>query len=114
VVKDRLTMSRTNSRTGFERSPLTRTPPPHSGASSPKSAGGTLNNGPHPSQQQQNQQQQPQAPKPSLVPSVRPTLSFANAAARKAGEEEKKPEGGAVVDEEEVDKVAEVAEVIGV
>lgn len=113
MVKDRLSMSRTSSRTGFDRPALTRTPPPHSGASSPKSVGGPSSNAPHPSQQQQNQQQQPPAPKPSLVPSVRPTLSFANAAARKSGEE--KPEvGGAAVDEE-VDKAAEkVAEVIEV
>ena len=104
VVKDRLSMSRTSSRTGFERSPLTRTPPPHSGASSPKPAGGPPNNDPHPPQNQQ----QPQAPKPSLVPSVRPSLSFASAAARKGGEEKKPEVGGAEVDEEEVDKVVEV------
>ncbi|RDB28395.1 putative RNA-binding protein sce3 [Hypsizygus marmoreus] len=96
VVKDRLTMSRTSSRTASERSPLSgsRTPPatspvPHT---SPKPANATM------------------VPKPaSLAPTVRPTLSFASAAkkdsaATAALEKTEK--------DDEVEKIAEkVAEV---
>ncbi|KAG5637973.1 hypothetical protein H0H81_002417 [Sphagnurus paluster] len=95
--KERITMSRTNSRQASERSPFTASPRTPPAAASPKLASASV-------------------PKPALAPSVRPTLSFASAAAarrdaaaaaaeRKAEEEKK---GGGEV-EKVTEKVAEVA-----
>ncbi|KAF9456341.1 hypothetical protein BDZ94DRAFT_1275903 [Collybia nuda] len=80
VIKERLTMSRTNSRTASERSPLVgaRTPPGSSGTHTPAS--------PKPAYVQ------PKGPNPALAPSVRPTLSFANAARKDATLAERKAE----------------------
>lgn len=99
-MKERLSMSRTNSRTASERSPLnrTRTPPP----SSPNSQSPAVPNSP----KQINR---------NLAPSVRPTLSFANAAAKKeqaaadqkANEEEKKLDSDTAV-EQITDKAGEL------
>jgi hypothetical protein len=113
AVKDRLSMSRTNSRQGSERSPFSnniRTPPPSAGshpttttvtpiaptAPSPKTA------------------TPPQQPKPALAPNVRATLSFANVAANKESVSalEKKVEevnNNGVNIETVAEKVAEVA-----
>lgn len=100
VTKEKLSMSRTNSRTASERSPLvgTRTPPSSAAVAgvSPKLA--------HAAAQ----------PKPALAPSVRPTLSFASAAKREAekkaedAEKKKQAEGDDAV-EAVTAKVAEVA-----
>ena len=93
ATKEKLSMSRTNSRTGYDRghpSPSTRTPPSTSaGPASPKSPS-SVNGGQH-----------HQQPKPALGPSVRPNLSFASAAAKKKGEDKK--------DEVEKEKVTEKA-----
>ncbi|KAG6811208.1 hypothetical protein H0H92_008570 [Tricholoma furcatifolium] len=89
VVKERIVLSRTNSRQASERTPLAsaHTPPTSAGVSAASTAS-------------------PKAAPKSLAPNVRPTLSFANAAAAKkdlASKEEKK---------EDVEKAAEkVAEV---
>jgi translation initiation factor 4B len=98
-------MSRTNSRTASERSPLvsTRTPPP------PGSSGTHTPTSP------QLAHAQPKAPNPALAPSVRPTLSFANAAKKDAALLDKKFEESAgdenknIVVEEVAEKVADVA-----
>lgn len=69
--KERMPMSRTNSRTATERNSRTSTPPANS------------------------QNKIPSSPKPSnyvLAPNVRPTLSFANVAANKETVDSK-PEG---------------------
>lgn len=58
-------MSRTSSRTGVERSSLNRPQTPTSTVSVQSKA--------------------PKLPGPSLVPTVRPSLSFANVAAKKEG-----------------------------
>jgi len=64
AVQEKLTMSRTSSRTGVERGGAARPQtPPVSGGAPPKP--------------------QPTRPVASLAPSVRPTLSFASAAAAK-------------------------------
>ncbi|KAG6819591.1 hypothetical protein H0H93_010475 [Arthromyces matolae] len=70
----KLPMSRTNSRQPSERAPPagTRTPPTSSGASLPAVTTGTAS---------------PKTAPRSLAPSVRPTLSFANAAAAKKRDE---------------------------
>ncbi|KAJ7086016.1 hypothetical protein B0H15DRAFT_844986 [Mycena belliarum] len=80
MVKEKLTMSRTSSRTATERTAFNRarTPPPGSAPQSPKSPklGPTA------------------APKvASTAPTVRPTLSFASAAAKKENVPEKSAEG---------------------
>lgn len=95
-------MSRTNSRTASERSPLvgTRTPPGSSGTHTPTSP--------------KLAHAHPKAPNPALAPSVRPTLSFANAAKRDAALLEKKNEEAAsdrnknTEVEEVTEKVADV------
>ncbi|KAF8072150.1 hypothetical protein FPV67DRAFT_1578519 [Lyophyllum atratum] len=108
VVKERLTMSRTSSRQGSERSPFgTRTPPASATTGSNTPASPKLGNAAAAGQ-----------PKPALAPSVRPTLSFANAAAakrdaaaaaeKKAGEQDEKKSGADEV-EQVTEKVAEVA-----
>ncbi|KAF5382011.1 hypothetical protein D9615_004186 [Tricholomella constricta] len=108
----KLTISRTNSRQASERSPLTgaRTPPTtgSTGSGSPKVASATT----------------PAHPKPALAPSVRPTLSFASAAAAKRDaasaiaaasnekaepQDEKRAKAEADDVEKVVEKVAEVA-----
>lgn len=88
ITKEKLSMSRTTSRTASERSPLnsTKTPPPSVStlqtSASPKIAGKA----------------------PLLAPTVRPTLSFANAAKKEsAGPDEKIGK----TDEKEVNEVAE-------
>ncbi|KAG6910096.1 hypothetical protein DXG01_013148 [Tephrocybe rancida] len=88
VVKDRITISRTNSRQASERSPLT-------GSAGVSAAGSSVGSA------------SPKIAPRSLAPTVRPTLSFANAAAAKkeaAAKEQQK--------NDEVEKVTEkVAEV---
>lgn len=66
ATHERLAMSRSSSRTGIERSALSRpqTPPVSSTITAPKSPASRPTG-------------------PSLVPTVRPTLSFANVAAKK-------------------------------
>ncbi|KAG5642059.1 hypothetical protein DXG03_003730 [Asterophora parasitica] len=93
----KLSVSRTNSRQPSERSPLagTRTPPTaaSAGSASPKIANATVAS----------------TPKPALAPSVRPTLSFASAAAsKKEAAADKADTAGAEV-EKVAEKVAEVA-----
>lgn len=99
VTKEKLTMSRTNSRTATERTAFnrTRTPPPGSAPQSPKSP----------------KLAPVAAPKPaasSTAPTVRPSLSFASAAAKKENVPEKKGEGegGSKEVEAEVGRVADV------
>ncbi|KAG6861251.1 hypothetical protein C0995_002373 [Termitomyces sp. Mi166 len=94
IVKDRISMSRTNSRQASERVPLTGThTPPNAGVNAPASSANMAS---------------PKTVPRSLAPTVRPTLSFANAAAAKREEvqakEEKKDEVAKVGE-----KVAEVA-----
>ncbi|KAF8207268.1 hypothetical protein K438DRAFT_1917623 [Mycena galopus ATCC 62051] len=99
IIKEKLTMSRTSSRTGTERTLFnrTRTPPPGSAPQSPKSPKLAPVAAPKP-------------PAPSTAPTVRPSLSFASAAAKKENVPEKKAEGG---ESKEVDaEVGRVAEVI--
>lgn len=90
TVKDRISMSRTNSRQASERTPLTgtRTPP----SASANNAGSA-------------NMASPKTALRSLAPTVRPTLSFANAAAAKREEVQTKEE------KDEVGKIAEVVEV---
>ncbi|KAF9565435.1 hypothetical protein CPC08DRAFT_190477 [Agrocybe pediades] len=66
IQQEKLSMSRSTSRTGVERSMLSRphTPPVSSANSQPRTSPA-------------------KAPGPSLAPTVRPTLSFANVAAKK-------------------------------
>ncbi|KAG6878073.1 hypothetical protein C0992_008652 [Termitomyces sp. T32_za158] len=91
TVKDRISMSRTNSRQASERAPDTRIPPSAS-ANAPASSANVAS---------------PKTAPRSLAPTVRPTLSFANAAAAKREEAQAKEEK-----KDEVDKLAEtVAEV---
>ncbi|KAJ7677329.1 hypothetical protein B0H17DRAFT_1079408 [Mycena rosella] len=96
VIKEKLTMSRTSSRTATERTVFnrTRTPPPGSAPQSPKSPklGPTA---------------APKTAAPSTAPTVRPTLSFASAAAKKENVPEKRAEG----DGESKDTDAEVGRV---
>ncbi|KAG6853963.1 hypothetical protein C0991_012109 [Blastosporella zonata] len=92
-TKERITMSRTNSRQASERAPLTGTgtPPTSAGVSA---AGSSIASA------------SPKIAPKSLAPSVRPTLSFANAAAAKkeaAAKEERSDEV-----EQVTEKVAEV------
>jgi len=94
IIKEKLTMSRTNSRTATERTVFnrTRTPPPGSAPQSPKSP-----------------KLAPAAPpKPATAPTVRPSLSFASAAAKKENVPEKKAEGESKEVDAEVGRVAEV------
>lgn len=94
ATHEKLAMSRSSSRTGIERSVLTRPQTPPATAPTPASS-------------------RPVAPKgPILVPTVRPTLSFANVAAKKESvltekEEEKGQNAESEVEQisEEVDKV---------
>ncbi|KAF7312164.1 Translation initiation factor 4B [Mycena indigotica] len=90
IMKERLTMSRTNSRNAIERTPLNRShiSPPAS-PRSPKST-------PVPT------------PKPSSTSTVRPSFSFANAAAKKENVPEKKIEQESSI-EGITDMVSEVA-----
>lgn len=79
--KERLTMSRTSSRTGTERPSLTsrtRTPPPTLSTSQTLSTAPKLTTS------------SPRLSNPTLTPNVRPTLSFASAAAKKEGLLERK------------------------
>nr|ADX07286.1 putative citrate synthase [Flammulina velutipes] len=62
--KDRFSMSRTSSRTGTQRQPISRTNSPPASSPTPSSP-------------------RPSAARPAPVANVRPTLSFANAAAKK-------------------------------
>ncbi|KAG6899066.1 hypothetical protein C0993_001223 [Termitomyces sp. T159_Od127] len=93
TVKDRISMSRTNSRQASERAPLTGTrTPPSASANGPAGSANMAS---------------PKTAPRSLAPTVRPTLSFANAAAAKREEIQAKEEK-----KDEVDKIAEkVAEV---
>ncbi|KAJ7039493.1 hypothetical protein C8F04DRAFT_1085469 [Mycena alexandri] len=97
AIKEKLTMSRTNSRTATERTIFnrTRTPPPGSAPQSPKSPKLGPSAAPAP---------KPAAP--STAPTVRPTLSFASAAAKKENVPEKKVEEAKEVDTE-VGRVAD-------
>ncbi|TFK40088.1 hypothetical protein BDQ12DRAFT_680318 [Crucibulum laeve] len=79
--KDKLSMSRTSSRTAIERTPIarTRTPPPSSSNSASLASMKSVN---------------------TLIPNVRPTLSFANVAANKSmeievGKEDAQPDEAA-------------------
>ncbi|KAF7327587.1 Translation initiation factor 4B [Mycena kentingensis (nom. inval.)] len=95
VERERLTMSRTSSRTGTERTfNRTRTPPPQS-PKSPKLAPAT-------------------ATKPAQASTVRPSFSFANAAAKKENVPEKKAEeaGDADVVEQVAESVSEYVQSI--
>ncbi|KAJ7844370.1 hypothetical protein B0H14DRAFT_2776667 [Mycena olivaceomarginata] len=92
IIKEKLSMSRTNSRSATERPGAafgrTRTPPPGSAPQSPN-------------------------PAASTAPTVRPTLSFASAAAKKENVPEKKTETGGAAESKEADaEVGRVAEVI--
>lgn len=103
AAKDRLTMSRTNSRQASERTPITtRTPPPTSVTGSQ-----TTGSPKGPSSQSK-------APSVTLVPNVRPTLSFANVAANKETASENRVEDATDYKiDTSVDKVTEtVAEVV--
>ncbi|KAG5723855.1 putative RNA-binding protein sce3 [Termitomyces sp. T112] len=92
TVKERVSMSRTNSRQASERVPLTSTPP-SAGANAPAGSANMAS---------------PKTAPRSLAPTVRPTLSFANAAAAKREEVPTKQEK----ENDQVDKVAEkIAEV---
>ncbi|KDR79063.1 hypothetical protein GALMADRAFT_244838 [Galerina marginata CBS 339.88] len=66
LTQEKLTMSRTNSRTGVERTLVSRPQTP-----------------PAPSINSQSKLSPAKPPGPSLVPTVRPSLSFANVAAKK-------------------------------
>ncbi|KAJ7454869.1 hypothetical protein FB451DRAFT_1279656 [Mycena latifolia] len=85
IVKEKLTMSRTNSRAASERTAFnrTRTPPPGSAPQSPKS----------PKSPKLGPTAAPKTVAPSTAPTVRPTLSFASAAAKKENVPEKRGEG---------------------
>ncbi|KAF9473756.1 hypothetical protein BDN70DRAFT_963877 [Pholiota conissans] len=90
VVHEKLAMSRTSSRTGIERSATSRpqTPPVSSTTAAPRSP--------------------PSKPAgPSLVPTVRPTLSFANVAAAKREAASKKEAEGEQNVEAEVAGISE-------
>ncbi|KAJ6570289.1 hypothetical protein DFH09DRAFT_1033507 [Mycena vulgaris] len=99
VIKEKLTMSRTSSRTATERTAFnrTRTPPPGSAPQSPKSP-------------KLAPVAVPKAVVPSTAPTVRPTLSFASAAAKKENVPEKRGESdGEPKDvDAEVERVADV------
>ncbi|KAJ6612237.1 hypothetical protein B0H10DRAFT_2052776 [Mycena sp. CBHHK59/15] len=98
ATKEKLSMSRTNSRTATERTPFnrTRTPPPTSVPQSPTS--------PKPA---------PKTMAPSTAPTVRPTLSFASAAAKKENVPEKKTEESAEPVTKDVDaEVRRVADTV--
>lgn len=85
--KERLPMSRTNSRTATERSSRTSTPPANS------------------------QNKTPSSPKPSnyvLAPNVRPTLSFANVAANKETVDSKPEDSSHTTNKVQAEAVAEV------
>jgi hypothetical protein len=72
AAKDRLSMSRTNSRQASERVPISnKTPPPTSATGSQTTGSPKVTNS------------QLKAPSVILTPNVRPTLSFANVAANK-------------------------------
>ncbi|KAJ7274583.1 hypothetical protein B0H12DRAFT_1089306 [Mycena haematopus] len=96
IMKEKLSMSRTNSRTATERTfNRTRTPPPGSAPQSPKSP----------------KLAPVTAPKPaasSTAPTVRPSLSFASAAAKKENVPEKKAQGESKEVDAEVGRVADV------
>ncbi|KAJ6577285.1 hypothetical protein B0H19DRAFT_552040 [Mycena capillaripes] len=98
VMKEKLTMSRTNSRTATERTAFnrTRTPPPGSAPQSPKSPKLAPTAAPS----------KPVAP--STAPTVRPSLSFASAAAKKENVPEKKGEEASKEADVEVGRVADV------
>jgi hypothetical protein len=81
AAKDRLSMSRTNSRQASERTPISnRTPPPTSATGSQTTGSPKVTNS------------QLKAPSVISSPSVRPTLSFANVAANKETASENKGE----------------------
>jgi len=81
AAKDRLSMSRTNSRQASERTPISnRTPPPTSATGSQNTGSPKVTNS------------QLKAPSVISSPSVRPTLSFANVAANKETASENKGE----------------------
>ncbi|KAJ6460408.1 hypothetical protein C8R47DRAFT_1161160 [Mycena vitilis] len=96
VMKEKLSMSRTSSRTATERTVFnrTRTPPPGSAPQSPKSP---------------KLAPAAAAPKPAAAtaPTVRPTLSFASAAAKKENVPEKKGEEQSKETDAEVGRVAD-------
>jgi translation initiation factor 4B len=105
IIKEKLSMSRTNSRSATERPGAafgrTRTPPPGSAPQSPKSP--KLAPAAAPSTKSAA----------STAPTVRPTLSFASAAAKKENVPEKKTEAGGAAESKESDaEVGRVAEVI--
>jgi len=101
VVKEKLTMSRTNSKAASERTIFnrTRTPPPTSAPQTPTS---------------------PKLPSaaaakpaaPSTAPTVRPSLSFASAAAKKENVPEKKAEGDGGEPKEVDAEVGRVADIV--
>ncbi|KAJ7510276.1 hypothetical protein B0H11DRAFT_1701456, partial [Mycena galericulata] len=100
VIKEKLSMSRTNSRSATERTIFnrTRTPPPSSAPqtpTSPKLAPAAV----------------PKPAAPSTAPTVRPSLSFASAAAKKENVPEKKAEDES--ESKEVDaEVGRVADIV--
>lgn len=101
VIKEKLTMSRTNSKAASERTIFnrTRTPPPTSAPQTPTS---------------------PKLPSaaaakpaaPSTAPTVRPSLSFASAAAKKENVPEKKAEGDGGEPKEVDAEVGHVADIV--
>lgn len=104
ATKDRLSMSRTNSRQASERTPTisSKTPPPTSVTSPQISASSKVTNA------------QPKSPNVTLAPNVRPTLSFANVAANKeAASENRVEEANDDKLDANIEKVTErVAEVV--
>lgn len=82
-MQEKLSMSRSTSRTGIER---------------PSAAAATVST-------PQAKNLVPKAPGPNLVPTVRPTLSFANVAAKKESALKKSTDAEEVVSE--VEKVSE-------
>ncbi|KAJ7178724.1 hypothetical protein C8R43DRAFT_974205 [Mycena crocata] len=100
VIKEKLTMSRTSSRTALERPTFrARTPPPGSAPQSPKSP---------------KLAPAAAAPKPaaSTAPTVRPTLSFASAAAKKENVPEQKGESAGAESKEVDTEVGRLADVV--
>jgi hypothetical protein len=99
ATKDRLSMSRTNSRQASERNPMNNRSPPASSTIGSQTTGSPKVTA-----------SQPKSPSTTLAPNVRPSLSFANVAANKEAASENKAEQDKIEDITEMvtEKVEEV------
>jgi hypothetical protein len=98
ATKDRLSMSRTNSRQASERTSInTGTPPPTSATGSQSTGSPTVANA------------QPKPSSVTLAPNVRPSLSFANVAANKEAASENRVAANDNKIDANIEKVTEKA-----